>query len=65
MKGKWRIKAIILIIQAQILFSAEFLGRLPQFSALLWLERPILIHLGDSVLWAYFLTHPEKFQRGL
>lgn len=57
MKGKCRIKAIILIIQAQILFFCCTVGRLPQFSALLWLQRPILIQPWVTQFFALTSFH--------
>lgn len=60
MKGKCRIKAIILIIQAQILFFCCTVGQTASVlcSALTAKTYPHST-LGDSVLCAHFLSLPE------
>lgn len=60
MKGKCRIKAIILIIQAQSLFFCCTVGQTASIlcSALTAKTYPHST-LGDSVLCAYFLSLPE------
>lgn len=61
MKGKCRIKAIILIIQAWILFICCTVGQTASVLCFA-LTGKTYPHstLGDSVLCTYFLSHPEN-----
>ena len=63
MKGKWRIKAIVSIVRALVLFFCCLIGQSVSVLCSALTAENLYPHptLGDSVLWGYFLSHPDTF----